>query len=53
VIHVPRPVLALLALASLAPSPLRVRLRREVFLLSGSGLALIVGTAATAGFGLR
>lgn len=53
VIHVPRPVLALLALASLAALALRVRMRREVFLLSGSGLALIVGTAATAGFGLR
>jgi hypothetical protein len=53
VIHVPRPVLALLALASLAALALRLPARREVFLLSGSGLALIVGVAATAGFGLR
>jgi Dolichyl-phosphate-mannose-protein mannosyltransferase len=53
VIHVPRPLLALLALASLAALALRVPIRREVLLLSGSGLALIVGTAATAGFGLR
>jgi hypothetical protein len=53
VIHVPRPVLALLALASLAALALRVPMRREVLLLSGSGLALIVGTSATAGFGLR
>jgi hypothetical protein len=53
VIHVPRPVLALLALASLAALALRLPARREVFLLSGSGLALIVGVAATAGFGIR
>ncbi len=53
VVHVPRPVLALLALASLAALIIQVPARREVLLLSGSGLALLVGTAATAGFGLR
>jgi hypothetical protein len=53
VIHVPRPVIALLTLASLAALALRLPARREVFLLSGSGLALIVGVAATAGFGIR
>jgi hypothetical protein len=53
VIHVPRPVIALLALASLAALALRLPARREVLLLSGSGLALIVGVAATAGFGIR
>jgi hypothetical protein len=53
VIHVPRPVLALLALASIAALALRLPARREVLLLSGSGLALIVGVAATAGFGIR
>jgi hypothetical protein len=52
-IHVPRPVIALLALASLVALALRLPARREVFLLSGSGLALIVGVAATAGFGIR
>jgi hypothetical protein len=53
VLHVPRPLLALLALASLAGLALRVRARRELLLLSGSGLMLILGSAATAGFGLR
>jgi hypothetical protein len=52
-IHVPRPVLALLALASLAALALRLRARRELLLLAGAGLALVIGAAATAGFGLR
>jgi hypothetical protein len=53
VIHVPRPVIALLALASLVALALRAPARQEVFMLSGSGLALIVGVAATGGFGIR
>lgn len=53
VVHVPRPVLALLALASLVALVLRTPRRREVLLLSGSGVGLIVGAAASAGFGLR
>ena len=53
VIHVPRAVLALLALMALLAVCLRVPARREVFLLSGSGLMLLLGTAATGGFGLR
>jgi tetrahydromethanopterin S-methyltransferase subunit F len=53
IVHVPRPVLALLCIASVAALLVRVRARREVLLLSGCGLALLVGTAATAGFGLR
>jgi hypothetical protein len=52
-IHVPRPLLAILALASLLALAMRVPARRDVLLLSGSGLALLIGTAATAGFGLR
>ncbi|MGO9750807.1 MAG: phospholipid carrier-dependent glycosyltransferase [Solirubrobacteraceae bacterium] len=52
-IHLPRPLLALLALASLLATALRAPARKEVLLLSGSGLALLLGTAATAGFGLR
>ena len=53
VIHIPRPILALLALASLAALTLRTPRRKEILLLSGSGLALLVGAAATAGFGIR
>jgi hypothetical protein len=52
-VHAPRPVLALLALASLAALILRLRARRELLLLAGAGLALVIGAAATAGFGLR
>lgn len=52
-LHVPRPVLALLALASLLAVCLRVPARREIFLLSGSALMILLGTAATGGFGLR
>ena len=53
IVHIPRPILALLALASIAAVALRTRQRKEILLLSGSGLALIVGAAATAGFGIR
>lgn len=53
VIHLPRPALALLAVVSLIAVALRMVTRKEVLLLAGSGLALVVGTAATAGFGLR
>ncbi|HET9720523.1 MAG TPA: phospholipid carrier-dependent glycosyltransferase [Solirubrobacteraceae bacterium] len=53
VVHVPRPVLALLAIAALLALPLRTIARREVLLFAGSGLLLILGTSATAGFGLR
>jgi hypothetical protein len=52
-IHVPRPVLALLAIASLLAVLLRTAARRQVLLLSGAGLLMLAGTAATAGFGLR
>lgn len=51
--HLPRILLGVLALASLAGLAARVPARREVLLLSGSGVALVVGAAATAGFGLR
>ncbi len=53
VVHVPRPVLALLALAALLAVALRTPWCREVLLLAGSAVALLAGTAATAGFGLR
>ena len=53
IVHVPRPVIALLALASLLGLVVRIPSRREVLLLSGSGLSMIVGVAATAGFGIR
>lgn len=53
VIHVPRPLLALLAIASIAAIALRLPQRREVLLLSGSALALLAGTAVTAGFAQR
>jgi len=53
IIHVPRPVLALLALAAVLALLTRVPARREILLLSGSGLALLLGTSATGGFALR
>ncbi|HUY59607.1 MAG TPA: phospholipid carrier-dependent glycosyltransferase [Solirubrobacteraceae bacterium] len=53
VIHVPRPVLALLALAAVLAVCLRVPARREVFLLVGSALVILLGTAASGGFALR
>jgi hypothetical protein len=52
-VHVPRPLLALLALASLLAVARRTRSQREIALLSVSAIALLLGTAATAGFGLR
>jgi hypothetical protein len=52
-VHVPRPVLALLALAALLAVCLRVPSRREVFLLAGSAVMILLGTAATGGFALR
>jgi len=53
VIHVPRPVLAVLALAALAAMIMRLPASREIFLIAGSAILLLLGTAATAGFGLR
>jgi len=52
-IHVPRPVLALLAIIGICGIVLRVPSRREVFLFVGSGLLLLLGTAATGGFSIR
>jgi hypothetical protein len=52
-LHVPRPLLAALVLVSLAGLVRRVRALKDVLLLTGSGVALVVGAAATAGFGLR
>ncbi len=52
-IHLPRPVLALLALASVGALALRAPARREVLLFSGAALLLLLGTAATGGFSLR
>ncbi|HEX3802322.1 MAG TPA: phospholipid carrier-dependent glycosyltransferase [Solirubrobacteraceae bacterium] len=53
IVHVPRPVLALLALAALLAVCLRVPARREVFLFAGSAVIILLGTAATGGFALR
>jgi hypothetical protein len=53
ILHLPRPLLAILALASLAAILLRSAVNKEVLLLTGSGLLMILGTAATAGFGIR
>jgi hypothetical protein len=53
VIHVPRPVLALLALVTLLAVCLHVPARREVFLLTGSAVLILLGTAASGGFALR
>jgi hypothetical protein len=53
VVHVPRPVLALLALASILAVLLRVPARREIFLLAGSALMILIGTSASGGFALR
>jgi hypothetical protein len=53
VLHVPRPVLALLALAAALAVCLLVPGRREIFLLAGSAVMLLLGTAATGGFALR
>jgi hypothetical protein len=53
VLHVPRPLLALLALAALLAVWRRVPARREIFLLAGSAVMILLGTAATGGFALR
>jgi hypothetical protein len=53
IVHVPRPLLALLLVASAAALALKRPSPREVLLFAGSGLAQIVGTAASAGFGIR
>jgi hypothetical protein len=63
VVHTPRPLMGLLALAAVASLlvALAARLlgrrapprRREVFLLSGAALAMLLGTAATSDFVLR
>ncbi|MFL5826523.1 MAG: hypothetical protein ACJ76V_08370 [Thermoleophilaceae bacterium] len=54
-VHAPRWLLALLALASLAAVALpgAAAARREVFLLAGSGIAMLIGAAATSEFVLR
>lgn len=52
-LHVPRPVLALFVLSALLALCLRVPWRREIFLFAGSGVGLLLGTAATGGFALR
>ncbi len=53
IVHVPRPVLAILALVSLVALCMRVPARREIFLLTGSAVLVLLGTAATGGFALR
>ena len=53
VVHVPRAALALLALAALLAVCLRVPGRREIFLIAGSAVMILLGTAATGGFALR
>ena len=53
VVHLPRPALALLALAALLALLARVPGRREILLLAGTGAGLLLGTAATGGFALR
>jgi hypothetical protein len=50
---VPRPLLALLVLISAPAIGRGTRARKEILLLTGSGMALVMGTAATAGFGIR
>jgi hypothetical protein len=63
VVHTPRPVMGALALAAVAALLVSIIAallrrpplprRREVFLLSGAGLAMLFGTAATSEFVLR
>ena len=53
IFHVPRPVLAILALVSLVALCVRVAARREIFMLTGSAVLVLLGTAATGGFALR
>jgi hypothetical protein len=52
-VHVPRLLLGLLALATIAALLARVPARREIFLFGGGALLLLLGTAATGGFGIR
>jgi hypothetical protein len=55
-VHVPRPLIGLLALASLlalAAWRLPIPHRREILLLTGMGLAMLVGAAFTSSFVLR
>ncbi len=53
VMRVPRPFLALMVALSLVAVLLARRRRLAVFLLSGSALAMLAGSAATAGFAPR
>jgi hypothetical protein len=53
VVHLPRPILGLLALAGVLGICLRIPARREVFLLVGSALIVLLATAATGGLSLR
>jgi hypothetical protein len=53
VIHVPRPLLALLALAVIIALALQLPMRQESLLLGGTALVVLLGTSATAGFQLR
>jgi hypothetical protein len=53
IVHLPRPILALFVLASIASLLTRGQRRRETVLFTGSALTMILCTAATAGFGMR
>ncbi len=53
IVHLPRAVLAVLAVLSAVALTLRTPARREIWLFTGSGLLMLLVTAATAGFGLR
>lgn len=53
IVHIPRPLLAAFAFVSLLVLASSLPRRPEVFLFTGGALALIIATAATAGFGLR
>jgi hypothetical protein len=53
IMHVPRPLLGAFVLVSALALAFWLPRRREIFLFSGSAVALITGTAATAGFGFR
>ncbi len=53
IMHVPRPLLAAFVLVSVFVLACRLPRRPEILLFTGGAVALIVGVAATAGFGLR
>jgi hypothetical protein len=59
VVHVPRPLLSLAAILALVSfvvgivEPSRVPHRKQAFLLVGTGLAFVIGAAATSDFVLR